>query len=408
MLEGIRFLPEKELFDALKSDRHIKDYLKKNEHSIFTSSTHVYVDNLRQSFELTNKSSPYISNLLNQCIHSIGSEHFKKYDVRLFLNSDQTLNAACSKYKNSIVISLNAGCIKSLSDDELKFVIGHELGHAIFDHHDLPAYGICNNRGISPSKTIKLMDWSRRAEISADRVGLLCTKDKFSAKSALVKLSTGGIFDPFIQIDEESFLQQLELSKEIDPNDCDLSYSTHPLSPLRVSAISLFSAALNNNNHEANILNKKMLSTVNQDISNLLETHFVEETKEKSSDDFQIFVILYVALQDANLEDLSKDKSTQEELLAIYDLFDELKIKEFLKSSSSATFFSNLFKSIVKMSEEFSSQPKTKKCNLIEKAIAIARADEVLSSKEKKALIEICDLIGVDRKFIDQVLFFLD
>ena len=109
------------------------------------------------------------------------------------------------------MISLNAGCIKSLNDDELKFVIGHELGHAIFDHHDLPAYGICNNRGISPSKTIKLMDWSRRAEISADRVGLLCTKDKFSAKSALVKLSTGGIFDPFIQIDEESFLQQLEL-----------------------------------------------------------------------------------------------------------------------------------------------------------------------------------------------------
>ena len=80
-----------------------------------------------------------------------------------------------------------------MNEDEVAFVIGHEIGHAIFEHHKLPVHGIlANDDRLKPQDTLQVLRWSRMAEISADRVGLIgcqSLQHAFGAKIVLSSLS---------------------------------------------------------------------------------------------------------------------------------------------------------------------------------------------------------------------------
>lgn len=91
--------------------------------------------------------------------------------------------------------------------EEMRFVIGHELGHFKCGHltSRRAAYGILNavqtvNLAVVPDEyqTVlptlglgRLLSWSREAEISADRAGLLCCQDPQLAYNALLRLLSG-------------------------------------------------------------------------------------------------------------------------------------------------------------------------------------------------------------------------
>jgi len=95
--------------------------------------------------------------------------------------------------------------------DEICFIVGHEFGHALYDHHNLPAYGISQGARLPPSKLMRLMSWSRQSEISADRAGMLCCGSIDASVQALIKLSTGGLGAPIISFE----LMNLKISYRI-------------------------------------------------------------------------------------------------------------------------------------------------------------------------------------------------
>ncbi|MFB9908144.1 M48 family metallopeptidase [Allokutzneria oryzae] len=114
-------------------------------------------------------------------------------------------------------IVITTGLIELLDEDELRFVIGHEMGHALSGH---AVYYTVLRRLISMvtgiawmpvgywgmrAIIIALQDWYRRAQLSADRAGLLCVQDPAVALRAHIKLS-GGI--DVGEIDTEAYLQQ--------------------------------------------------------------------------------------------------------------------------------------------------------------------------------------------------------
>ena len=106
--------------------------------------------------------------------------------------------------------------------EELKFVVGHELGHVKCGHQDLKnkAFGLLSavqaiNLAVVPDKcqavlpTLglgRLYTWCRESEISADRAGLLCCGEPRVAYRAIMRLQHGLNADsPWIDPEKPDF-----------------------------------------------------------------------------------------------------------------------------------------------------------------------------------------------------------
>lgn len=134
----------------------------------------------------------------------------------MYVQADPTLNAITVGMDRPIIV-LSSGLVHHLDDDELRFVIGHELGHAISGHAVyrtllLRLLGLGGLLNAIPGGaigirmiTVGLLEWSRKAELSADRAGLLAAQDPTAALRTHMKLASGGTLD---ELDVTSFLSQ--------------------------------------------------------------------------------------------------------------------------------------------------------------------------------------------------------
>jgi Zn-dependent protease with chaperone function len=98
---------------------------------------------------------------------------------------------------------------------ELRFIIGHELGHVRLGHTRLNSLvgglaGIPASGGAAAMLALAFLNWNRACELSADRAGLLACGRLDKAVSALVKLVAGpqglthaGLEAAYRQIDAE-------------------------------------------------------------------------------------------------------------------------------------------------------------------------------------------------------------
>ncbi|GAA2630739.1 M48 family metallopeptidase [Paractinoplanes durhamensis] len=134
----------------------------------------------------------------------------------LYVNQSPIINGqAIGLNKPFIVITTAA--VEKLDDDELRAVLGHELGHVLSGHSVyktimmiltawtanvswLPV-GVLALRGIIAA----MLEWWRKAELSADRAGLLAGQDPAASIRLLMKLAGGGDLS---QIDTAAFLEQ--------------------------------------------------------------------------------------------------------------------------------------------------------------------------------------------------------
>lgn len=113
-------------------------------------------------------------------------------------------------------IVLNSGAVGLLEPDELRVLLGHELGHVMSGHAlyrtvlililELGFQNLPFLAGIAllPIK-LALLEWSRKSELSADRAGLLASQDAPAAMRLFLKLAGGG---RAAETDLEAFLQQ--------------------------------------------------------------------------------------------------------------------------------------------------------------------------------------------------------
>ncbi|MBC2931834.1 M48 family metallopeptidase [Nocardioides sp. zg-1228] len=153
-------------------------------------------------------------------LHVLLAEVGRSLDVsdlpEMYVQADPTLGAVTVGMDRPIIV-LSSGLVHHLDDDELRFVIGHELGHAVSGHavyrtllvRLLGLGGLLNAvpggaLGIR-MVTVGLLEWSRKAELSADRAGLLASQDPTAALRTHMKLASGGTLE---ELDVTSFLQQ--------------------------------------------------------------------------------------------------------------------------------------------------------------------------------------------------------
>lgn len=152
---------------------------------------------------------------------------------------------------NKPVIILNSALVDLLDEEGLRFVIAHELGHAMSGH---AVYQTMLQRMILLSGVLShvpggglgvraimaaLYEWSRKAELSADRAGLLATQDPAAAFRVHMTLASGGHVD---DLDATSFFAQGQEYDDSDVRDSVLKLllienRSHPFAVVRASAL---------------------------------------------------------------------------------------------------------------------------------------------------------------------------
>ena len=155
----------------------------------------------------------------------------------IYTSWDYFINASAMGVEKPMV-NLTSGSIDLLDDDQLLFIMGHELGHIKSGHmlyYNLSRYLLPLLQSSIPIPNIPIVGtvaveslkyplyhWSRMQELTCDRAGLLCCQRKESAMLALISLS--GVPLKYIGKGEdiiESFIEQSKqfLTDELEPSE---------------------------------------------------------------------------------------------------------------------------------------------------------------------------------------------
>ena len=172
----------------------------------------------------------------------------------LFIQWDHSVNAFTTGVENPFIV-INSGCIDLLEDQELLFILGHELGHIksghvlyrtlaklfpeLVEQFSQITLGIGGIAGTAVQAS--LMNWYRMSEFTADRAGLLTCQDKKTCIKSMVKLA--GLPSTYRYEDfEESFIQQAKEFINFDNDSLDQAvkfFSTlttsHPWTVMRAA-----------------------------------------------------------------------------------------------------------------------------------------------------------------------------
>jgi hypothetical protein len=135
----------------------------------------------------------------------------------LYVRNDPYPNAFCIGMNKPIIV-VNSAMLDLLDEEEMRYVIGHELGHAMSGHavyrtllmwlgsvtgfwRTIPIGGIGFRMIVAA-----LSEWQRKSELSADRAGLLATQDPAVAYRHHMKLASGS--GDLSELDQAAFFAQ--------------------------------------------------------------------------------------------------------------------------------------------------------------------------------------------------------
>ncbi len=234
-LDSLRFKFERNLAQRLLKDPRVQAASNPGASKLnFTSRARSLLGN---AVKITPGLIPDLYQLYQQCLHMVGGG----LEGDLFIQQQSDYNASVCAIGQRFDIVISSAIIKDFSRTEVAFVIGHELGHVMFEHMQIPVRAIlAAETGVSYLLAQDLFQWSRASEISADRVGLLCSGDLSSAASGFFKLSSGLSVD---RIDAviQSFQQQFDAIQRLATSTYDPRawIGTHPLVPIRFKGLEL-------------------------------------------------------------------------------------------------------------------------------------------------------------------------
>ncbi len=194
-------------------------------------------------------------------LHELRAECAAILDVdpvpEMFVARDAAVNALTIGIDKPFVV-VTSGLVQSVGTEELRVAIGHEIGHVLSGHalyrtmlfrllrlmdslSWLPG-GYWGLRAIVAA----LREWFRKAELSADRAGLLCSQDPAAALRMHMALAGANRPD---DVDTAEFLSQAaDYEAEGDIRDSVLKLMnsvdlTHPLAVVRAAELQRWAAS---------------------------------------------------------------------------------------------------------------------------------------------------------------------
>jgi Zn-dependent protease with chaperone function len=164
---------------------------------------------------------------------------------QVFVVNDPRFNAGTLGTNDDSFIIVHSALVDQYSNEELLTVIGHECGHIHNSHvayltalHYLTYMAGMFLPWILQPALVALRTWSRRAEITCDRAGMLVARDQQAAERAITKLAVGSrkLYEEF---NLDAFLEQHEEGSQGIGKYMEV-FATHPWLPKRVLAMRVF------------------------------------------------------------------------------------------------------------------------------------------------------------------------
>ena len=193
------------------------------------------------SFKVDEKILGKLYTLFNDIKKKLGFDE----PVDFYITGDASVNAfaVSSQEKGKPhIINVNSSLIQLMSDEELTFVIGHELGHLINRHADLLKlidFIFPEGSAIPIILHYKIRLWQQLSELVADRYGYLAMPDLGVCISAFFKMSSGLDLDK-VNIQIDAFIEENNKRLDYFRNDNGMNVATHPINPVRVQALNLY------------------------------------------------------------------------------------------------------------------------------------------------------------------------
>ena len=166
--------------------------------------------------------------------------------VDFYITGDSTVNAfsvAAEGKGEPNIVNVNSALFDLMTEDELRFVIGHELGHLINKDtklNRLVRFVFPPEAAVPVSLQYKIRLHDQLAELVADRYGYMATDDLGVCVTAFFKLASGlDLVKMNVSLDALIADNNRRLNYFL--KDKGISRATHPVNPLRVQALNLFS-----------------------------------------------------------------------------------------------------------------------------------------------------------------------
>jgi Zn-dependent protease with chaperone function len=174
----------------------------------------------------------------------------------LFISQDSRVNAMALGTDKPFVV-ITTGMVDLMDAEEIRCVIGHELGHVLSGHsvYRTMLYYLVNlaaRLALVPFAWIGLKaviwgleEWYRKSELSCDRAGLLVGQDVAAARRVLMKMAGGPHLAEF---NHDAFLEQArEYDAVPDVREgliklLQLQGTTHPFAVVRFAELDRWAA----------------------------------------------------------------------------------------------------------------------------------------------------------------------
>lgn len=360
---------------------------------------------LKRSFHLTSQMAPKIYAIGDNCKASLDL----KLDVDFYVHPSggYAASAYIPTNEGKVCVLLSAPMIEKFDDDELSFVIGHQIGHLLFDHHRMPINVLLERAGdlLSPVHALRVYAWKRNAEISADRVGLLCSQNYEAASRALFKLASG-IPAERLAFHLRDYVDGFrDLKRELihgRQDELEDWYSSHGFTPVRLRALELFFKSKTYTwllDREGGFIDDEILEGEIREFVTLMEPHYLSEHHDLSQ------IVREFIFIGCHLVALTRGEGGVAELDGLSSLLDPEIMQRALGKVDGANEDA-VWQALREAAEELNRQlPPVYKLNLLKDLTIISYSvGGRLTEDQTDILYRLSQLVRIQPEFIDRVL----
>jgi uncharacterized tellurite resistance protein B-like protein len=391
LLDRIRFEPEREMQESIfrrfgvlegQDSEDVRRQAVRSQDEI--RATHLKIDE---------RTAPRIHAQLEGARSALETE----LEIELYLENSVDINAAAYARPDAsrpCLITLTSGAVRQFDDQQLRMLLGHEIGHLHYRHstHSMEIGFAFLSRQRPDLLDARLRIWNRMMEISADRAELIASGNDFDAFFRTNLLLHTGLGPAQLNPSVDDILCQIGQIKRLKVKDqLGVAFDTHPLMPIRIRAAQVFNEAYSN-------WGDKALQYETEEEIGRLARLMDYETQDPAIVHQREFILaggILLCKSDQEGEITDGEREMMEELVLPFTDDPDRQFKRIQTFDEAVALLTNAANWIAEnLGQE--------RYEIFNKLLEIAVADGDIDSAENKTLIDIADLLSIPAPVVER------